>query len=518
MQVRKGLAMKCIDKLIAPIIVVLVSACAQLPQLPANRPFESVSAPGSTTNLDQALESVEKQHLQASGFRLVADGYEAFALRSASAAIADRSIDVQTYIWHPDNTGAFIVNALLAAADRGVKVRILVDDMDAREEHLSFSAMAAHPNISVRFFNPFSARSGTFSKFTEMVANFERVNRRMHNKSWIVDNRIAFVGGRNIGDEYFGASDEVNFVDLGLVMVGPVVREASDSFDRYWNSSLSYPAGLLAPDHVNHDSLLALRHTLSGLKQSEEATQLADTLRRDPLVEKINLGNWRLHWTDQFRFLSDEPLKAFAADGVSDIYGQILAQAKGAKKALWILSPYFVPGPNGARVITELAKRGVDVRVITNSLASNDVVAAHSGYEKYRKRLLEAGVKIWELKPISAKRPRASLFGSSGASLHAKALVVDGHNVFVGSYNLDPRSNELNTEQGVLMRQGTVAEQLEALFRVQSDAQHAWRLELRDDQLHWTDGNIEHDSEPEAGIGRRVMSTILGWLPMERQL
>ena len=160
----------------------------------------------------------------------------------------------------------------------------------------------------------------------------------------------------------------------------------------------------------------------------------------------------------------------------------------------------------------------MDVRVITNSLASNDVVAAHSGYEKYRKRLLEAGVKIWELKPISAKRPRASLFGSSGASLHAKALVVDGHNVFVGSYNLDPRSNELNTEQGVLMRQGTVAEQLEALFRVQSDAQHAWRLELRDDQLHWTDGNIEHDREPEAGIGRRVMSTILGWLPMERQL
>ncbi|MGL4318958.1 MAG: phospholipase D-like domain-containing protein [Pseudomonas sp.] len=503
------------------LLLAIISACGQLPVRPELGSVEAAIAPGSTSQLDRVIALAEQRHQGESAFRLVPDGYEAFAVRSRSALVAERSIDVQTYIWHADATGAYLAHALLVAADKGVKVRILVDDMDAREKSYEFSALSAHPNIAVRFFNPFSSRTGTFFKFAEALSRFGTMNKRMHNKSWIVDNRVAFAGGRNIGDEYFGASDSVNFVDMDVAMIGPVVRDLSASFDRYWNASVSYPAQLLSATDVNAEALAKLRETLNRLILAEGSSRYASTLRGDPVVERIVLGDWSMHWTDEYRWLSDDPLKAIglgAEKRTSDVYASLLPAVQSAHEDVWIFSPYFVPGPGGVKVLQDLCRRGVDVRLITNSLASNDVVAVHSGYRNYRKQLLESGVKLWELKPVSGKRPRASLFGSSGASLHSKALVFDGSHVFVGSYNLDPRSNALNTEQGVLFRDDWVGERLRNIFMAQSDGAHAWRVQLQDGDIHWSDGKVEHTSEPGAGLGRRVLSRVISWLPLERHL
>ncbi len=230
---------------------VALGACAQL-QPRADLPMELATPTSSTTPLDRTFAAAEASHPGESGFRLLVEGTEAFVARMQSARMAERSIDVQTYIWHADLTGKFLAWQLLESADRGVRVRLLVDDMDARAKSEHFAALSAHPNIEVRVFNPFASRDGTLSLVSEGARNFKRINRRMHNKSWIADNRFAIVGGRNLGDEYFGASDEVNFVDLDFGMVGPVVRDASASFDRYWNSPSAYPLELLA--HRRHRS------------------------------------------------------------------------------------------------------------------------------------------------------------------------------------------------------------------------------------------------------------------------
>lgn len=502
-------------------LLATLSACGQLPVRPQLGAVELAIPPGASSQLDRTIAMAEEKHQGESAFRLVPDGYEAFALRSRAAFAAERSIDVQTYIWKADVTGAYLAHAVLMAADRGVKVRLLVDDMDARQKSYAFSALSAHPNIAVRFFNPFSSRAGAFSQFTELLSRFSRMNKRMHNKSWIVDNRVAFAGGRNIGDEYFGASESVNFVDLDAAMIGPVVRDLSASFDRYWNAPVSYPAQLLSAADVNAEALVKLRNTLKRLMLAEGSRRYADALRDAPVVGTIVLGEWAMHWTDEYRFLSDDPLKSIALQAdrrTSDVYTNLLPAVQSARKEVWILSPYFVPGTAGVEVLRDLSRRGVDVRLITNSLASNDVVAVHSGYRNYRQQLLDSGVKLWELKPLSGKRPKASLFGSSGASLHSKALVVDGSHVFVGSYNLDPRSNALNTEQGVLFKDDQVGERLRNLFMVQSDGAHAWRVESQHGELRWSDGQVEHSADPGTGLGRRIMSRIIGWLPLERHL
>ena len=248
-------------RLITCLAALALAGCASLeprPELPA----AAASPAGSGTPLDDLIAGVEARHPGESGFRLVREGPEAFAIRAASARLAGRSLDVQTYIWHADPTGGFLAHEVLAAADRGVRVRLLVDDMDARAKNYGFAALHAHPGIEVRMFNPFETRSGSVTFVLEALGNAKRINRRMHNKTWIADNRIAIAGGRNLGDEYFGASEDVNFVDLDLAMVGPIVRDASASFDRYWNSPLAYPMDVLAPDAVSPAALEALRERI----------------------------------------------------------------------------------------------------------------------------------------------------------------------------------------------------------------------------------------------------------------
>jgi putative cardiolipin synthase len=496
----------------------LLSACAQLPERPQLSVDQSLAVAGDTV-LDEVVGSAEARHPGESGFRLLSAGTEAFALRAHSAKIAGRSLDVQTYIWHPDLTGRHLAYLLLSAADRGVQVRVLVDDMDARGINFGFAALDAHPNIEVRMFNPLPSRSGMFAMIGDLLADSKRLNHRMHNKTWIADNRIAVVGGRNLGDEYFGASEEVNFVDLDFAMVGPVVRDASASFDKYWNSRATYPILLLSPEGVTEEALGRLRERLNDSDGEARASPYAELLSRDDSVRRLVSGDWLMEWSGNYSFISDDPLKALREPGQeSDVLGTLVPVLGDTEQALTIISPYFVPGKQGTQSLVELAKSGTQVMILTNSLAANDVAAVHGGYSQYRKDLLNGGVSLWELKPLPGSGNHSSFFGSSGASLHTKALAVDARALFVGSYNLDPRSTSLNCEQGVLVYDESLTQQFLRIFDQQSAGERAWKVTLQQGDLHWSDGAETFDSEPQASAGRRFQAWLARVFPIESQL
>jgi putative cardiolipin synthase len=502
------------------LVLLLLAGCAQLPPRPT-LPDTAAIAPTGETPLDQLTAPLEARHPGQSAFRLVVEGTEAFVSRVQSARMATRSLDVQSYIWHMDLTGRYFVQELLLAADRGVRVRMLLDDMDARNENATFAALAAHPSIEVRTFNPFASRHGALRFVAEATTSFERINRRMHNKSWIADNRIAVVGGRNIGDEYFGASDDVNFVDLDFAMVGPVVREASASFDRYWNSPASYPIETLDPAAVTPDALTRLRDELRSHAAQAEESRYAQALRADDAIKRMVAGEWPMQWSDSYRFVSDDPRKVVMKERdaqTTHVGATLVPLIAAAQTRLSIISPYFVPGEEVTTRFGNLVKDGREIRILTNSLAANDVAAVHGGYSRHRKDLLEGGVKIWELKPLPGMQDNASLFGSSGASLHTKAFAVDGRGLFVGSYNLDPRSTWLNCEQGVFALSEPLALQLEGIFDKQTAGEHAWRVSLDAGKLHWTDGNENFDHEPHASMGRRFQAWLARTLRLDAQL
>lgn len=498
----------------------LATACTTLEPL-TDLQAQAALPVGSGTQLDELVAPAEDRHPGQSGFRLVREGPEAFAIRSRSALVAGRSIDVQTYIWHSDLTGRYLALRLLEAADRGVKVRLLVDDMDARDRNYAFAALDAHPDIDVRMFNPFASREGKLSFAFEALGSFDRINRRMHNKTWIVDNRIAVVGGRNLGDEYFGASEEINFVDLDFAMVGPIVRDASASFDRYWNSAVAYPMQVLAPQAVTGDALHLLRGQMETLRFEAEQSGYARELRNDDAVQRLVAGDWPMHWTSRSRFVADNPLKVTGqADGLggSNVLELLRTAIEASRSNVTIISPYFVPGPKGTDFLVGADRSGTAVRVLTNSLAANDVALVYGGYSEAREALLEGGVELWELKPTPGSQVKSSLFGSSGASLHTKALAVDERVAFVGSYNLDPRSTSLNCEQGIFVESAEIAAQLAQIFRTDTAGARAWAVSLQQGKLRWMDGTRTWDSSPEASAGRKFQAWIARVLPLDAQL
>lgn len=498
----------------------LQSACAQLQTRP-ELPVESVLPMHEPTELDRLFAPHESNHPNQSGFRLIREGPEAFMTRLGSARRAGRSLDVQTYIWHGDTTGVYLAREILKAADRGVRVRLLVDDMDARQKNLSFAALDAHSNIEVRLFNPFASRQGKLAFVSEGLRSFDRINHRMHNKSWIADNRLAVVGGRNLGDEYFGASDTVNFVDLDFAMVGPIVRDASGSFDRYWNAAAAYPMAALDAERVAPSALEELRASLDSSIDEKRVRAYTQVLGSNDAIRRLLSGDWPMHWSGNSRFIADDPAKASkqnADASRSQVLQALLPLFQQARTDLTVISPYFVPGEGGVSILTTAARNGARVRVLTNSLVANDVAAVHGGYSRSRPALLKGGVQLWELKPSPGGDVAHGLFGSSGASLHTKALVVDSQFTFVGSYNLDPRSTWLNCEQGVLVEHPAVARELAEIFSEQSTGSRAWQVSLENEELRWSDDTETFDSDPQASWSRRFVAWIARLFNLDAQL
>lgn len=496
----------------------LLAGCAHLPQRMDLADAYAI-APATSGTLAELVVPAEQRHPGQSGFHLISTGTEAYAARAYSAQAADKTLDIQTYIWHADMTGKMLALQALRAADRGVRVRILVDDLDARANNNGFAALDAHPSIEVRLYNPMASRSGSLSKAGEFATGFGRLNHRMHNKSWIADNRIALVGGRNLGDEYFDADDGINFVDLGLLMAGPVVTQASDNFDRFWNSVSNYPIAQLAPHAVSEDALAQLRGVLDGAANELRSSPYAQQLREDAQVQHLLQGETRLHWSTRWTFVSDDPMKArLPMAERSDVLKVLVPAMRASQHQLRLISPYFVPGEMGTQSLVDGVGNGREVLILTNSLAANDVAAVHGGYMEYRPVLLRGGVRLWELKPTGNKPSKFSMGGSSGSSLHTKAMIMDADTVFVGSYNMDPRSTSLNTEQGVLVSHPLLAQELTRIFDRQTAPQRAWEVTLDDKGTVWTDGTQTYRKEPDATTSRRFMAWLMKVLPVESQL
>ena len=462
-----------------------------------------------------------------SGARLVSQGTDAFALRALSARAAARSLDLQYYIWHNDATGRYLAGEALAAADRGVRVRLLLDDMDARQRDAGLMALDQHPQIEIRLFNPFATRSGMLRTLAEVFSRGSRLNHRMHNKAWIADGRIALVGGRNIGDEYFSASEGVNFVDLDVLLAGAAVDEAARSFDEYWNSDCSVPIDRLRRTMRSKLTLHEVRQVLAESAQAQADSGYLRRLRQSPGIVGLLQGDYELAWQSGVQVVADDPRKAIKhASEIRPGVLQSLLDAFGTThRELLLISPYFVPGAGGAADMCQLAAVGVDVEILTNSLAATDVAAVHSGYVRYRKQLLAGGVKLYELKPApeAFEHEKRMSFGSSRASLHTKAVIVDRERIFVGSFNLDPRSATLNCEMGAWIHSATLAKELALMFEQGATPGRSFVVTLDGKgRTVWTETlngqTLQYASDPHAGWGRRAVTWFLKFLPIESQL
>ncbi len=485
--------------------------------------------PDPDTSLGKQLAQDVAAHHPLSGFRLLAMGTEAFLMRVTLADLAQRTLDLQYYIYRDDDTGAYLTQALLKAADRGVRVRLLVDDLNIVRKDDDVTALDAHPRIEVRIFNPFASRHEPYwSRLLSFVADAALLNRRMHNKSFIADNLCAIVGGRNIGDEYFDASRDFGFGDLDVLGVGPVAGDISESFDRYWNSAFSYPPSRISARAMAKIWMARLRMRLGRHFLRMRKSEYASRVFRTDLAAQLSTQQLNLEWA-KAALLADPPEKIMDPPGAgsTEPYDRLQALAEETASEIILVSPYFVPGEAGMRALRQLRERNVKIRILTNSLASTDVAAVHAGYRRYRPELLQMGVELYELKPIvptGGRRRRRIMFGSARASLHAKTFVFDRCKVVIGSMNLDPRSIYLNTELGLMIESRVLAREIAESFDELVDTDYSYKVE-RDPgsgRLRWLSKEqgkeVVQQHDPLASIWRRIAVRMLGWLPIESQL
>ena len=431
-------------------IVAALSACASV-DFDAPKSVTHVLTDTGDTYLAQELEGVAEQHPGESGFYPMSDGIDALAARILLAERAERTLDAQYYLIKDGVTGSAFIHALLRAADRGVRVRLLVDDMFTGGFDAGMAGLDSHPNFEIRIFNPFARRS---MRFMDGVTSFSRINRRMHNKSFTVDNQVTIIGGRNIADEYFGAREDAKFGDLDVMGIGPVVHEVSNMFDTYWNHERAAPIEAFAkmPDDPSAE-LERVRALLEESRERITTTKYAAAVR-DKVLEYVETDTSPFIWAP-YLLAVDSPDKSFKkkAATAASIKTPLRESVLSAKTEALIISPYFVPRKTGIEALVELQKSGVDVTVVTNSLAANNQASVHGGYAPSRKPLLRAGVKIYEVR-ADADVTGSEIVAASGAkaTLHTKAFIIDRREIFIGSFNFDPRSANINTELGVIIR------------------------------------------------------------------
>ena len=447
-------------------------------------------------------------------------GREAFIVRLALCDLAERSLDMQYYVWDGDTTGRIVLDRVMKAADRGVTVRLLIDDPYYRANDPVIAALDAHVNVEIRLFNPFTNRRWSRLDF---IHDFRRVNRRMHNKLMVTDNAAAIVGGRNIGDIYYGVNTIANYRDLDVLAGGPVVSDLSRVFDRYWHSRSTVPIAAIV-DRVYGAAdldaiLICLRDEIAAADYPYPIDQDLDNLA----ARGAELRN-DLVWAHG-QIIADDPDAVARGEDSDQVVTFIRERVARLRKELLIESPYFVLPAQAQATVKALRERHVRVRVLTNSLASNDMLAAHSGYAKTRRRLLENGMDLYELRPdTDAFRSGWSpLSGRSPAALHTKAMVFDGEAVLIGSFNLDPRSAVINTEASLYIESQALAERLTAYMATGVVPANSYRVFIdRYSSIIWEtvmDGHtVRHRDEPGTGFRRRFVANLLKLLPIDSQL
>jgi putative cardiolipin synthase len=501
-------------------LAVLLSGCGASVNWDYPRPVSTALDRPETTTVGAMLQDVAAQHAGQSGFALVAEDDKAFAARLAMADLAEKTLDAQYYIWDVDTTGRILADRLIRAADRGVRVRLLIDDHYQNEtlDH-SIAVLDAHPNIDVRFFNPVENRRWRGWSF---LSDFGRVNHRMHNKLFIMDNALGITGGRNIADTYFGVRPDQNFRDLDLAMAGPVVQDLSTGFDRFWNSKWAVPVGAVVSDKASAEEFMKRRAQLSR-NIADAGFPFAVDEKIEKLRQDLTLLRDAFTWAPG-RALVEDPARVNNDAGDLVITDAIIDRLDHTDKEVLIESPYFILLDRGIDIMKQLKSRGVAVRVLTNSAATNDVLAAHAGYANTREALLEAGVDLYELRTDSnMKRAWSLAAGKSRSALHSKALVFDRETVFVGSFNFDPRSRFINTEIGVMIDSPALAAQLAAFMDEGVAPGSAFRLSLDEHgDIVWTaetnGATATYDKDPDTSVWRRFLIDVIGLLPIEEQL
>jgi cardiolipin synthase C len=512
-------------------LALLAAGCATLP--PGADLPKSVShalAEPEKTALGRQFAGTERKHPGLSGFRLLPVGIDSFLLRMEMARAAQRTLDVQSFVLQDDRTGKLLLEALLQAADRGVRVRILLDDYGLVGRDAELGALAQDRNVEVRIFNPFAYRGSLeFLHKAELIANLPRLNYRMHNKLFIADNELGVVGGRNIGDAYFQTSPEFEFGDYDVIAAGPIVKRVSESFDAYWNSDLAIPIQALAGP-IPPDALAVYRRTLAAHREALAGEAYMPSLAANRPLAGILAAPSSLTWASA-EVIYDSPEKSRVENGEQSGYllrkrlGEV---ARETRSELIIVSPYLVPGPKALEFFRTLHERHVRVRILTNSLASTDQPVVHSGYQKTRVPLLEAGVELYEVRPWlgqpvvhgdSLKSPSAGPY-----ALHAKVFVFDRKRLFIGSMNLDPRSLRVNTEVGLIIDSPELAREVARRFGEIAQPANSYVVALDGSgpggapSLVWRtleNGKPqEYRTEPGAAPGRRIEADALSLLPL----
>ena len=504
---------------LALLYALLLVACASLPDaLP--REHSAAFNSSAETTLGRLFEAETHTPHGWSGVEVLDTGREALQLRLALLAEAERAVDLQYYIWNDDTSGRLLASRLIDVADRGVRVRLLLDDFNINGQDELLMALDAHPNIQVRLYNPNAGRSG-MAKWVSLLWDFGRLNQRMHNKSFVVDASAAIVGGRNIGDEYFDMGEEINFRDREVFAVGPVVSQISNGFDSYWNGQRSFPISGIARD----GSAGALD---PALPKALAVEAVGDTLN-DPGLPMLREWRSRLIWADARVLIDHAPeLADTDSEKRKALAQQLTETVRQTRHDVLIESAYLVLGEPGLELLGELTGRGVRVRALTNSLASNDLTTNHAAYARRRRQMLENGIELYELRPDAASCRTligaASRCGDEGLyGLHAKSIVFDRTKVFVGSFNLNLRSVYLNSEIGLLIDSPELAERIAADIERNMDWENSWRVTLdRDGRLQWLGREegveVHYTSEPATGFWRRFESGFLSMLPIEKYM
>ena len=480
---------------------------------------------GPTTKMGRRFGELLANNPGKSGVFLLRRGRDAFAARALLARMSEKSLDIQYYMYHQDTVGGLLTYEVLNAADRGVRVRMLIDDIYGNKDEDTWVGLDAHENIEVRMWNPWK-RGG--SRMVQSIVRAAQIDYRMHAKSFTADNQATILGGRNIGDEYFDADPDLAFTDIDVLSIGPPVGEVSNEFDSYWNAEHAYPVNILIRPGTDKD-LADLRSKKDAFYKKQSTSDYVKALNDSDLAKGLKDGSLAFGWSEA-RVIHDSPQKEDLKKAGTDelLISQLAPYITGAKKTVDIVSPYFVPGDRATEALCKLSRDGVQVRILTNSLASNDVSAVHAGYAKYRRKLLRCGVRLFELDE-SLKDREGKMFtwlpGLAKSSLHAKTMAFDGEIMFVGSFNFDQRSLHINNEIGLLFHDpaiaGAAAKHFEDIVNKVAFEVSVARESGREN-MKWTGGQGGPDvvmaKEPYATTMQKLTVGILKWLPIESQL
>jgi len=503
-------------------LLLALTACASIPADFEQVPSHSWQKPEETP-LGEFFDGYAPADPSLSGVRLLANSREAFNARFGVAALAEKSLDMQYYLWKGDLTGQLLLYRALQAADRGVHVRLLIDDIYHSGRDNNYAAIDSHPNMEVRVYNPMGTRGA--GKGANMVYHKGSLDHRMHNKIFLADSAVAVLGGRNIGDDYFGVDEKLNFRDLDVLAVGPAAKEAGEAFDMYWNSPAAVPIGVLLKEPVAENALELRRGKLKASLEEMNALPYTVPKEEEEIRENLEQLAEELVWAKTKIIIDSlERFEGGSESAFVELTNEILEKAE---HEIVVETAYLIPTKEGVAKTGGTTQRGVRVRILTNSLQSNNHSTVHSHYMKYRKSMIEAGIELHELRPdpeiLEHYKQVESRVAESHAGLHAKAFVVDRRLSMIGSYNMDPRSRIWNSEIGLLIDSEEFAEKVLDIMEMDLDPANSYRVTLDEKgKLRWTaegpDGPVVWNKEPGTSAWKRFTLRFMSWIPMEKEL